>query len=446
MRRLVTALALGPLLVVSACPTTREQPAPAPAPGHGPAAVAAPALTVISALTDDRLQGARRQLAGGDEAGAVAALDALLADLPESSPRRREVSCELATVFNNRAQRIFPRDPRLGERDLRQAHALCPTAPQIQANLTSLLVSRAAAEDRSGEEGRARAADLLREALLLDDARADAHALLGDILLVDDDPHAGLAHLRRAAALAPTEARIAARLAEAERTAAVEAGFKDNRHNHFVARFEGYAQERLAWSALDLLEQAYFSIGGKLNVFPAEPITVVIYTGDQYKQATSLPDWAAGSFDGKIRVREGSLAAERGQLEPLLRHEYTHAVVATLPGRLPAWMNEGLANHFEGEDGAAATAWVSRARGRGPLPGWEVLERPSFTSLADANEAALAYAMATGLVHALVDKRGEYSLQTLMSRLRSGEDFPTAFTNTYAVSPREHYDAWVDSL
>jgi hypothetical protein len=386
---------------------------------------------------------ARRKVAGGDEAGAIAALDAVIAVLPEGSPERTSASCELATIFNNRAERIFRKDPRLGEADMRRARELCPGAERIAQNLAAVLFARALEEDRASAAGRTRAIAFLNEAVELDGTRVEALLVIADLKLQENEPTVGLELLQRARALAPDDARVAARLGAAEKTARVELGFRDTRHNHFVARFEGYAQERIAWQALDLLEQAYFSVGKSLNLYPSDPITVVIYTGAQYQQATSLPDWAAGSFDGKIRIREGSLAAERGELKALLWHEYTHAVLATLPVPLPAWLNEGLAKHFEGE-GSAAKAALAQARGA--LPGWDVMQQRSFTGIADPAQARLAYAMATGLVASLVEKRGEYALQGLLSRLKQGEDLEQAFLGTYAVTPRQHFESWVRGL
>ena len=410
---------------------------------HAPAPTARPTTTARDPI-DDAVQSARKKLAGGDEAGAMLALDQLQARIPEGA-RRLADACELATLLNNRSPRLFPTDPRAAENDSRRAFALCPTNALLAGNLGRVLLSRAAAEDRGSADGRQRARAYLEEVVKIDAKNADAQAYLGELLFADDDPKGAAEHLRAAAALRPTDTALAARLLDVEKKASVEGAFRDNKHNHFVARFEGYAQERLAWTALDLLEQAYFSIGAKLNVYPKDPITVVIYTGDQYKQVVNVPDWTAGSFDGKIRIREGSLLAAQGELERMLRHEYTHAVLATLHTELPAWVNEGLAMHFEGADGDAATRSCARAKADGKLLRFDQVQS-TFVGIQDPDAAQVAYAMATSLVSSLVDRRGEYALQTLASRLQTGESFENAFQATYAVDVRHHYDSWADSL
>jgi hypothetical protein len=238
---------------------------------------------------------------------------------------------------------------------------------------------------------------------------------------------------------------LAARRADVEKKAVVEGSFRDNRREHFVARFEGDAHEQLSWTALDHLEKAYFFVGGKLGIHPREQITVVIYTGNQYKQVSNVPDWADGSFDGKIRVREGSLQLAQGQLESLLRHEYTHAALATLPTAVPTWMNEGLAQHFEGEDVARLQRFLARAKSESALLPWERMQG-TFVSIVEPAQAQVAYAMAALMVRELVDKRGEYALQTLMSRMASGESFDAAFQATYVTTPRKVYDTVVSAL
>ncbi|HEY4223263.1 MAG TPA: hypothetical protein VGO62_18020, partial [Myxococcota bacterium] len=272
-----------------------------------------------------------------------------------------------------------------------------------------------------------------------------AQRSLGEVLVVDEDFAGALVHLRAALALTPDDAKLRARIAEIEKKAAVEGSFRDARHNHFTARFEGYAEEQLSWTALDLLDKAYFSIGATLDTYPTEPITVVIYTGDQYKQATDAPDWSAGIYDGTIRVREGNIVAASGALEGLLRHEYTHAVLATWKTPLPAWFNEGLAMYFEGTGDAAAQI-CARAKRDGTLTSFADLDKPSLIGMSDNDAARTAYAMSATVVRALVDRRGEYALQSLASRLKAGESFANAFNETYATSPRAFVDAWVESL
>lgn len=393
---------------------------------------------------DDALQTAREILARGDEPNAMVAYDRIIAELPDGA-RRAAVRCELATLLNNRAPRVFRDDARAADLDTKRAVELCPDNDVLRENRARMLVARASREDRNVAESRARQRAWVEESLALHEPDADAHVLLGEALFVDDDVTGAARHLKRAVELRPDDARLAARLADIDKKAVVEGAFRDNRREHFIARFEGDAHEQLSWTALDHLEKAYFFVGGKLGIHPREQITVVIYTGDQYKHVSNVPDWASGSFDGKIRVREGSLQLAQGQLEGLLRHEYTHAALATLPKHIPTWMNEGLAQHFEGEDVSRLRRFLARAKSESALLPYETMQG-AFVAIQEPAQAQVAYATAALMVRSLVDKRGEYALQTLMSRLAAGETFEGAFEATYATTPRKVYDTVVDSL
>jgi hypothetical protein len=441
----VRALIVLAVIALASCKVERPvPPATDTHAGNAPGAGNGSAATIARDPVDNALQVAREILAKGDEPNAIVAFNQLITDLPEGE-RRAAVRCELATVLNNRAPRIFKDDARAGDIEARRALELCPGNDVLKQNRARMLVARASREDRNVAEARARQRDWLEESLALHEPDADAHFLLGEALFVDDEVTNAAVHLKRALALRPNDERLAARVADIEKKAAVEGSFRDNRREHFVARFEGDAHEQLSWTALDHLEKAYFLVGGKLGLHPREQITVVIYTGNQYKQVSNVPDWADGSFDGKIRIREGSLQLAQGQLEGLLRHEYTHAALATLPKPIPTWLNEGLAQHFEGEDMSRLRRFLARAKGESALLPFTTMQG-SFVAIKEPAQAQVAYATAALMVRALVDKRGEYALQTLMSRLVAGESFDGAFEATYAITPHKLYDTVVDGL
>src|SRR6185503_7359680 len=47
---------------------------------------------------------------------------------------------------------------------------------------------------------------------------------------------------------------------------------------------------------------AYWRIGELLGTYPIDPIGVVLYTTEQFHDVTRSPTWAAGAYDGTIRV------------------------------------------------------------------------------------------------------------------------------------------------
>src|SRR5262249_61687476 len=112
--------------------------------------------------------------------------------------------------------------------------------------------------------------------------------------------------------------------------------------SHFTVSFEGPEEASLASEALEMLDRAYWRIGQLLGVYPSDPIPVVLYTGEQFRDVTRSPSWAAGADDGIIRVPMRGALDKSAELDRVLAHEFTHALVRTLAARnLPTWLDEG---------------------------------------------------------------------------------------------------------
>src|SRR5437867_6280623 len=121
--------------------------------------------------------------------------------------------------------------------------------------------------------------------------------------------------------------------------------------SHFTVSFEGPAEAELAAQALESLDRAYWRIGPLLGVYPSDPIPVVLYTSEQFRDITRSPSWAAGAYDGTIRVPMRGALDKGTELDRVLAHEFTHALIRSLATRgVPAWLNEGLATALETGD------------------------------------------------------------------------------------------------
>jgi tetratricopeptide (TPR) repeat protein len=222
---------------------------------------------------------------------------------------------------------------------------------------------------------------------------------------------------------APGASDLETRLGEWRREAERHGRSYEARGAHFSVRFEGPGDELLARKVVELLEQQYWRIGQLLTAYPPEPITVVLYTQQQFRDITRMPSWTAAAFDGRIHLPMRGALEQTEELDRILGHEFVHAVVVMLAGRnVPTWLNEGLATSLErgGIEDAEQVLAETRAR-----PGLQQLHR-NFSGLSAA-DAHVAYALSAKAVRRMTDLRSAAAVVTLLQDLGRGVAFPNAF-------------------
>jgi tetratricopeptide (TPR) repeat protein len=276
----------------------------------------------------------------------------------------------------------------------------------------------------------AQAEEWLERALALDPEYADVSRLLGELQYRGGRIGEAIATYEAALRHAPGDPAFEEPLARWEQDARLHARSYRSRGAHFSVLFQGPADDRLARRAVEMLEAAYWRIGAALATYPAQPITVVLYTQEQFRDVTRSPSWAAGAYDGTIRVPMRGALDRPEELDRVLAHEFVHAVVATLGGRnVPVWVDEGLASVFEpGATAEADEAVLARAASR---PSLQALER-GFARLSGP-EAQAAYALSAVAVRRMVLLRGAPAVVTLLQDLGRGTSFEAAFYQRMAM-------------
>jgi hypothetical protein len=273
----------------------------------------------------------------------------------------------------------------------------------------------------------------LIDALSIEPALTAASLLLGTVLYEAGDIDGAIDVYQQALTRAPDHPRITRQLEAWRKEAALHGRFDRKLGDHFTVLFEGPAEAALAERAVEILERAYWRVGTALYTYPADVITVVLYTREQFRDITQSPEWAGGAFDGRIRVPVQGALQDVAQFERVLTHEFTHALVQTLaPRGVPFWLHEGLAVYFEGSDLSRKEKQVQQAPVLIPLPR---LER-SFAGLSGA-DASLAYAESGVAVRALIDQAGAPAVVNLLEDLGRGATLADAFATHILISYAE---------
>jgi len=292
------------------------------------------------------------------------------------------------------------------------------------------------AAHRLGRMPKARAA--LEEALRLAPALTPAMALLGDLLAREGDLLGAIALYERLLALEPDDAVVVERLDRWRTEQALHEQFRQSASPNFTVLFEGPAEEALALRALELLEIAFWRIGGALGVYPTQAITLVLYTGQQFQDVTRSPAWAAGLFDGRIRIPVRGALENEEEFARVLAHEFTHALVHSIaPRRVPHWLHEGLATVFERDDMTWSRTQVQETGRILPLGALE----GSFRGLS-ADDLKLGYAVSGLATEALLAQAGAPSVVALLQDLANGEDFRAAFAHRILIPFDEFAATW----
>jgi tetratricopeptide (TPR) repeat protein len=160
----------------------------------------------------------------------------------------------------------------------------------------------------------------LRDALRLKPDLTQAALLLGTILYRNSDFTGAQQVYEDALAAAPEDATLIDRVQQLKAEAAVQQDFYQAQGGHFTVLFEGPTDDALAQRAIDILEDAYVRIGTALNRFPDGPVTIVLYTEQQFSDITRSPSWAAAQYNGRIRIPVRGALRKPEELERVLFH------------------------------------------------------------------------------------------------------------------------------
>ena len=241
----------------------------------------------------------------------------------------------------------------------------------------------------------------LKRAVQADPESVDANYILGQVAYAQGDLDLAIKSFERVVKKTPYDREAAKQLEQWKKEAALHDSYAVAPTSRFNVMFEGTTQQAIATRVLTVLESAYTRVGMRLSV-PTDTITAILYTGEQFRDITKSPSWAAGAYDGRIRLPVRGALSAPAELERIVTHEYVHAVIHQLYPRVPEWLNEGLAVYFEPGDHAWLTA---RLRTAGTLIPMSNLNDAFQTP--DRDDAAIAYAESYVGARLLVDRLGQ---------------------------------------
>ncbi|HXC61624.1 MAG TPA: tetratricopeptide repeat protein [Nitrospiria bacterium] len=299
----------------------------------------------------------------------------------------------------------------------------------------------------------AQAKEAAEKALRLAPNESAPYKLLGEIAYQNDQLDEALGYFEKALQLVPRDPNLPSVIEKLQREHQVQSQFQQEATIHFTVKFEGHEERDVADQVVRILEEAYGDIGKSFSYYPESPITVILYSDQQFRDITRTPAWTGGLFDGKIRIPTEGAGFSPEVLNRVLHHEYTHAIVYALTdGHVPTWLNEGLALNFEKGDPASSSS-VSSSAWDSPIQG--AIRTNSLISLQalhgsfmnmDEATSRLSYAESYSAVKYLIDRYGMFAIQSLLKDLSRQRDFDKAFEDRFFISYQEFQTAWQKGL
>lgn len=177
---------------------------------------------------------------------------------------------------------------------------------------------------------------------------------------------------------------------------------------------------------------------------PAFSTSIRLMEEEEFFELTGAPKWTnAMFFRGQIILPIAkSKPVDIENLNRSMKHEYTHAILSALSGgNLPGWIDEGLAQWFEGEESPGL---------RTALREWLKTNEPVSLSLLQGGFTKLkpemvpaAYAQSLLATRLVADKYGFPSIANYFLLLRDGVEKEAAFETAFAISLKD-FEAQLD--
>lgn len=274
---------------------------------------------------------------------------------------------------------------------------------------------------------------MILEGLAQDPDDAEIHEVLGDLRNREERVEDAVRSWETAFRLAPND-RLRDKILKGQRELHAGRHYSFSTAPHFNVRYDHDLDPELAGDVVDYLEEQYWVLSDRFRHAPPQPITVLLYPMQQFRDVTQSADWVGGIYDGKIRVPLGGIQRLDPRSRALLVHELTHAVLhSKTRGNCPRWLHEGLAQRMEGRP-------ITRAYRA------EILRRLDGIDAHRWEESGFSYPVALSLVTYLEERRGFDALVLLLDRLADGVGTDEALRDVYSTGYERLCRDWAEDL
>lgn len=271
----------------------------------------------------------------------------------------------------------------------------------------------------------------------------DVYYVLGDIYYARNELQKAIEYWEIAQRLSPRNT-ILSKITKAKKELKLDEKLSDKISCNFVLKYDqddSYSSELVLHSLIN----AYNELAYDLGWYEHSEFTVILYSNEDFTDILNVPSWAAAIYDGKIRIPFQYASLNIDELEAIIRHELTHALLHRIAGNnIPAWLHEGIAQYKDGVDDTEVRNTLWHAVINNLLIPITHL-KACFVNL-DNTKVKIAYAESLGFIEYLIDNYGFYTILNILNNFNNYTSLDELFTSVYNVDLNQLENDWITSM
>lgn len=272
----------------------------------------------------------------------------------------------------------------------------------------------------------------------------DVHYITGEIYYVKNDLDKAIKQWEIAQTYSPNEA-LRLKIEKAKKELKLDKKHRDKISCNFVLKYnqnDTYASDLILHSLVNSYNQLTYDFGWYKN----SEFTVILYSNEDFTNILDFPSWAAAIYDGKIRIPFQYSSFNLEELEPIIRHELTHALLHRICGNnVPAWFHEGIAQYKDGIDDSASREILREAFINNNLISISGLGT-EFGRFKDDAKVKVAYAESLDFIEYLIDNYGFYTILDIMNNFDTHSHLDELFVSVFGLDLNQLEESWKEHL
>jgi len=272
----------------------------------------------------------------------------------------------------------------------------------------------------------------------------EAHYILGNIYYDKNELLKAIKNWEIAQLHSPHEI-IQSRIIKAKKELKHDEKLSDKISCNFILKYDqddAYSSELVLHSLVNAYNQLAYDFG----LYENNEFTVILYSHEDFTNILNVPSWAAAIYDGKIRIPFNYASLDIDELESIIRHELTHAILHRIAGdKVPAWLHEGIAQYKDGvNDSDVKKALKEAVLHNRMVPISEL--QAGFGNIKDTAQVKVAYAESLDFIEHLINNYGFYTLLDILNNFNNHTSVNELFNFVYRRDLTQLEKEWIEHL